>query len=137
MKLALVFLFSFYSLSFSGSWSGRGEVFTVGWEGECKDISLGLELTKETFRFIDASYSCENYEKQFDNLEYVIEENRILFNGQIVGVIKEKEIELRYREGAYTLYFKFLDDGSLDFRELDVTRTDFVWVEGNLSKVEL
>lgn len=111
MKIILSFLFTFSCLaSFTGKWSGEGYYQSPKRIGECSEVFMQFEQTKEKLSIIDGGYICGDLQASYPPSSFKIENGSLFYFGENVGTIRNGEINIRYEDGLFHLNLRKVKD---------------------------
>ncbi|WP_372653480.1 hypothetical protein [Halobacteriovorax sp.] len=117
MKILISFLFTISCLAnFTGKWSASGYYKTPKRVGECLEVFMQFEVTKEKFSIIDGGYICGDLQASYPPSSFEIEEGSLYYYGENVGSITDSEINIRYEDGLFHLNLRKAE-GQVIFQE--------------------
>lgn len=117
----------------SGQWTGTGFAETVKKKWDCQLIEMRLLESENKLILRGGGYACGELQAEYPYSIFLLENGKVIYEGDEVGEYTDKTLHLRYDGGQYNLWLKVQENGQLFYRELWADRQDFLWIEGILN----
>ena len=135
MKIIIAFLFTLSCFAnFTGKWSGEGFYRTPKRMGECLEVFMQFEVTKEFFSIIEGGYICGDIQASYPVSKFKIEDGSLFYFGENVGTISDDEINLRYEDGLFHLNLR-KESGQIVFQENWDDGEDYLSISSKLDSL--
>lgn len=82
---------------FAGKFSGKGTYILKGDLTQCRQFNLEFAATKTTFTFVSGDRICDKHSEQFYSVTMDYHDNKLFFNGQVVGAYDGNKLEAFFR----------------------------------------
>lgn len=89
---------------FSGHWQGKGIWVRGGVQKVCSLVKMEFHGTPEHFQFSSGERICEDFQQTFDREDLDIRGEDVLYQGQLVGHLKDNLFSLEFIEGGERVY---------------------------------